>query len=72
MPDIVPDDDPFLRELRDSGIRPPQAPRRLRTGAPQRSPRCTRVVPLPAVYPTAAWNVPSPLPSITHARLFLE
>jgi uncharacterized protein len=41
MPDIVPDDDPFIRELRDAGIRPPPGPRRPTTGRPPRSPRFT-------------------------------
>src|SRR5687767_2696356 len=41
MPDIVPDDDPFIRHLRDAGIRPPPGPRRARTGGPPRSPRMT-------------------------------
>jgi uncharacterized membrane protein (UPF0182 family) len=44
MPDIVPDDDPFIRELRDAGIRPPPGPRGSRTGRPPRSPRFTIVV----------------------------
>ena len=38
MPDIVPDDDPFIRSLRDAGIRPPP-PRGSRTGQPPRPPR---------------------------------
>ncbi|HKP15981.1 MAG TPA: UPF0182 family protein, partial [Gemmatimonadaceae bacterium] len=44
MPDLVPDDDPFIRELRDAGVRPPPGPRRSRTGRPPRSPRFTLVV----------------------------
>src|SRR5215218_5527530 len=39
MPDIVPDDDPFIRSLRDAGVRPPSGPRRSRTGGPPRPPR---------------------------------
>src|SRR5688500_3989225 len=39
MPDIVPDDDPFIRSLREAGIRPPPPPRGSRTGGPPRSPR---------------------------------
>ena len=39
MPDIVPDDDPFIRHLREAGIRPPPGPRRTRSGGPPRSPR---------------------------------
>jgi uncharacterized membrane protein (UPF0182 family) len=44
MPDIVPDDDPFIRELREAGVRPPRGPRRSRTGRPPRSPRFGIVV----------------------------
>src|SRR5687767_15896640 len=44
MPDIVPDDDPFIRHLRDAGSRPPPGPRRARTGGPPRSPRLTIAV----------------------------
>jgi uncharacterized protein len=39
MPDIVPDDDPFIRSLRDAGVRPPSGPRRSRTAGPPRPPR---------------------------------
>lgn len=39
MPDLVPDDDPFVRHLRDAGIRPPRGPRRTGTGHPPRPPR---------------------------------
>src|SRR5689334_5161091 len=34
MSDIVPDDDPFIRHLRDAGIRPPPRLRRSGTGRP--------------------------------------
>jgi uncharacterized membrane protein (UPF0182 family) len=44
MPDIVPDDDPFIRHLREAGIRPPPGPRRTRSGGPPRSPRLTLAV----------------------------
>ena len=44
MPDIVPDDDPFIRGLREAGIRPPPGPRRSRTGQPPRSPRSAIIV----------------------------
>ena len=44
MPDIVPDDDPFIRHLRDAGIRPPPGPRRTRAGGPPRSPRLTLAI----------------------------
>ena len=39
MPDLVPDDDPFIRSLRDAGIRPPRKPRDSTTGHPPRPPR---------------------------------
>src|SRR5690349_17746003 len=39
MPDIVPDDDPFIRHLRDAGIRPPRRLRRSGTGRPPLPPR---------------------------------
>ena len=39
MPDIVPDDDPFIRGLRDAGIRPPPRLRRSGTGRPPLPPR---------------------------------
>jgi uncharacterized membrane protein (UPF0182 family) len=39
MPDIVPDDDPFIRHLRDAGIRPPPRLRRKGTGRPPLPPR---------------------------------
>src|ERR671921_809954 len=39
MPDIVPDDDPFIRSLQEAGIRPPRGPRGSGTGHPPRSPR---------------------------------
>src|SRR5436190_822929 len=39
MPDLVPDDDPFIRSLRDAGIRPPPRLRRSKTGRPPRPPR---------------------------------
>src|SRR5215218_2334579 len=39
MPDIVPDDDPFIRSLKEAGIRPPRGPRPSGTGRPPRSPR---------------------------------
>jgi uncharacterized protein len=42
MPDLVPEDDPFVRHLREAGIRPPReprGPRRTGTGHPPRPPR---------------------------------
>jgi hypothetical protein len=39
MPDIVPEDDPFIRSLRDAGIRPPPRLRRSGTGRPPLPPR---------------------------------
>jgi uncharacterized membrane protein (UPF0182 family) len=40
MPHLVPDDDPFIRSLRDAGIRPPRKPPRgSTTGRPPRPPR---------------------------------
>src|SRR5215207_8394768 len=39
MPDIVPDDDPFIRSLREAGIRPPPPPRGTGTGRPPLPPR---------------------------------
>jgi uncharacterized membrane protein (UPF0182 family) len=39
MPDIVPDDDPFIRHLRDAGIRLPPRSRRSGTGGPTLPPR---------------------------------
>src|SRR5512132_1885817 len=39
MPDIVPEDDPFIRGLRDAGIRPPPRLRRSGTGRPPLPPR---------------------------------
>src|SRR5215207_1971040 len=44
MPDIVPDDDPFIRSLQEAGIRPPRGPRGAGTGRPPRSPRLGIVV----------------------------
>lgn len=38
MPDLVPDDDPFIRSLRAAGVRPPP-PRGSETGQPPRPPR---------------------------------
>ena len=39
MPELVPDDDPFIRSLREAGIRPPRPPRGTRTGRPPGPPR---------------------------------
>jgi len=39
MPDIVPDDDPFIRHLRDAGIRPPPRLRRSGSGRSPLPPR---------------------------------
>src|SRR4051812_4020266 len=39
MPALDPDDDPFVRHLREAGIRPPRGPRRTGTGQPPRPPR---------------------------------
>ena len=39
MPDLVPDDDPFIRSLRAAGVRPPPPPRGSDTGRPPRPPR---------------------------------
>src|SRR5215207_3259302 len=44
MPDIVPDDDPFIRSLHEAGIRPPRGPRRSGPGRPPRSPRLGIIV----------------------------
>ncbi|HKH93598.1 MAG TPA: UPF0182 family protein [Gemmatimonadaceae bacterium] len=44
MPDIVPDDDPFIRSLQEAGIRPPRGPRGAGTGRPPRSPRLGIIV----------------------------
>src|SRR5215218_181577 len=44
MPDIVPDDDPFIRSLKEAGIRPPRGPRGAGTGRPPRSPRLGIIV----------------------------
>ena len=39
MPDLVPDDDPFIRSLHDAGIRPPRGMRGSRAGRPPGPPR---------------------------------